>query len=80
MSKKATKKNSKGKKRVTNKKPLPYHASQNVDDAIMSSSEAQRLVYQLLKSPQGREEHYRLLGLVLHEINQAEEALKAIER
>ena len=65
---------------MTVRKKLPYHASQSIDDAIMSSSEAQRLVYQLLSKPQGREEHYRLLGLVLHEINQVEEALKNIER
>ena len=65
---------------MTNKKPLPYHASQNVDDAIMSSSVAQRLVFKMLSNHLGREEHYRLLGLVLHEINQVEEALKAIER
>ena len=80
MSKSAAKRNGKGKRKVTVRKKLPYHATQSIDDAIMSSSEAQRLVYQLLKSPQGREEHYRLLGLVLHEINQCEEALKNIER
>ena len=80
MSKKASNRLHKGTKKVTDRKPLPYHATQSIDDAIMSSSEAQRLVYQLLKTPQGREEHYRLLGLVLHEINAAEEALKNIER
>ena len=80
MSKSAAKRNRKGKNKVTLRRKLPNHAAQNVDDAIMSSSAAQRLVYQLLKSPQGREEHYRLLGLVLHEINQVEESLKNIER
>ncbi|MCK4827932.1 hypothetical protein KA005_70030 [bacterium] len=80
MSKSASNRNRKGSNKVTERKRLPYHATQSIDDAIMSSSEAQRLVYQLLKSPQGREEHYRLLGLVLHEINQVEEALKNIER
>ena len=80
MGKSATNRTKKGNKKVTARKPIPYHATQSIDDAIMSSSEAQRLVYQLLKTPQGRDEHYRLLGLVLHEINQVEEALKAIER
>ena len=65
---------------MTARKKLPYHASQSIDDAIMSSSEAQRLVFKMLSNHLGREEHYRLLGLVLHEINQVEEALKAIER
>lgn len=65
---------------MTDRKPLPYHATQNIDEAIMASTEAQRIVYQLLSKPQSREDHYRLLGLVLHEINQVEEALKAIKR
>ena len=80
MSKKSSKRNNKGKKKVTLRRKLPNHAAQNVDEAIMASTEAQRLVYQLVKNPQGREEHYRLLCLVLHEITQSISALNNIER
>ena len=80
MSKKVSNRKCKGKRKVTDRKPLPYHATQSIDDAIMSSSVAQRLVFKMLSNHLGREEHYRLLGLVLHEISQVEEALKAIVR
>ena len=80
MGKSASKRNRKGKKIVTERKPLPYHATQNIDDAIMASTEALNLVYKLLKNPQGRDEHYRQLALVQHEIMQSIEALKNIER
>ncbi len=80
MSKKTSKRLHKGTKKVTERLPIPYHAGQFVDDAIMSSTEALNLVYKLLKNPQGRDEHYRQLALVQHEIIQSITALKNIER
>ena len=65
---------------MTERKPLPYHATQNIDEAIMASTEAFNLVYKLLRNPQGRDEHYRQLGLIMHEITQSINALKNIER
>ena len=80
MSKKVVNRKDKGKKKVTERLPIPYHAGQLIDDSIMGLTEAQNLVHKMLSNHLGRNEHYRMLGLVLHEITKGKEALKNIER
>ena len=80
MSKKSSKRNGKGKQKMTVRKPLPYHATQNIDEALMASTEALNLVHNMFEHPQSMQEHFRLLGLVLIEINQSITALNNIER
>ena len=79
-SKRAGKRNCKGIDKVTARKKLPYHAGQLVDDAIMASAEARRMLIDLLKKPSNQEEKFRLIGLILHEVTEIERSLKDIER
>ena len=76
----AGKSNCKGNKSVTQRKTIPYHAGQAIDDALMASAEAQKMLIELLQKPSNQEEKYRLIGLILHEVAVIERSLKDIER
>ena len=67
-----------GKRKVTERKKLPYHARHNVLDAIAEAEDAQRMLMQILSNHLGREEHYRLIGLIILKINSIADYLKDI--
>lgn len=64
---------------MAKKKPLPYHASQRLDDISMDSAEIDRYLELLLKGAMSREEVYRLIGMVALKNSSIQKALKEIK-
>jgi hypothetical protein len=65
---------------MAKRKPLPYHASQAIDEARMELSDATRLIVSLMDSrdPIDPMERYRRLGLAIDRLHRASAALKEI--
>jgi len=61
------------------RKPLPYHASQAVDAAIMENACAVKALLPLVNgNVVSAEERYRLIGQAVHHIHMSTAALKEI--
>jgi len=66
---------------TSRRKPLPYHASEAIDQALMELSDARRAVMALLaERPLSQEERYRLLGVVMHNLHEADAWLKTVKK
>jgi hypothetical protein len=64
---------------MARRKPLPYHASMAVDEAVMHNTDAVRSLLPLVNG-QAREagEIYRLIGKAVYHVEQSTSALREI--
>jgi hypothetical protein len=62
---------------MARRKPLPYAASQLVDEALMQNSDAVRALMPLINGKElSPEEHMRLLAKAIHHLHESTLALK----
>lgn len=65
---------------MAKRKPLPYHASQGIDLALMAISTAVRALMPVVEQPTTAEERSNRIARAIHAMHQAKENLQDIRR